>query len=103
MYLTCSFFIMKRKTQILFIAIACLGCISSMAQNPVIKGWYADPEAAVFNKTFWIYPTYSAPYEQQVFLDAFSSTDLVHWQKHQRIIDTSAVKWAHKAIWAPAI
>jgi hypothetical protein len=39
--------------------------------NPVIRGWYADPEAAVFNKTFWIYPTYSAPYEQQVFLDAF--------------------------------
>lgn len=94
---------MKRKTQILFIAIACLGCISSIAQNPVIKGWYADPEAAVFNKTFWIYPTYSAPYEQQVFLDAFSSTDLVHWQKHHRILDTSAVKWAHKAIWAPAI
>jgi beta-xylosidase len=71
--------------------------------NPVINGWYADPEAAIFNKTFWIYPTYSARYEQQVFLDAFSSTDLVHWKKHERIIDTSSVKWARKAIWAPAI
>lgn len=73
------------------------------AGNPVIDGWYADPEAVVFDSTIWIYPTYSAPYEQQVFLDAFSSTDLVHWQKHPRIIDTAAVKWARKALWAPAI
>jgi beta-xylosidase len=71
--------------------------------NPFIKGWYADPEAAIFNNQFWIYPTYSAPYSQQVFLDAFSSTDLVHWKKHERIIDTSSVKWAKKAMWAPAI
>lgn len=71
--------------------------------NPVISGWYADPEAAIFNNRFWVYPTYSAKYEQQVFLDAFSSTDLVHWQKHERIIDTAAVNWAKKAMWAPAI
>ena len=71
--------------------------------NPIIKGWYADPEAAIFNNQFWIYPTYSAPYSQQVFLDAFSSTDLVHWKKHERIIETSSVKWAKKAMWAPAI
>lgn len=71
--------------------------------NPVIDGWYADPEAIVFDKTIWIYPTFSARYEQQVFLDAFSSTDLKNWKKHPRIIDTAAVKWAHKAMWAPAI
>jgi beta-xylosidase len=71
--------------------------------NPVIQGWYADPEAAVFGKTYWIYPTYSARYQQQVFLDAFSSADLVNWQKHERIIDTTAVRWAKKAMWAPAI
>ncbi len=71
--------------------------------NPVFQGWYADPEAAVFDKQYWIYPTYSAPYNEQVFLDAFSSPDLIHWQKHPRIIDTAAVKWAHRAMWAPAI
>jgi beta-xylosidase len=71
--------------------------------NPVIAGWYADPEAAVFGKKYWIYPTYSAKYEQQVFLDAFSSNDLKTWKKHPRIIDTAAVKWAHKAMWAPAV
>ena len=62
--------------------------------NPVFKGWYADPEATIFNKQYWIYPTYSAAYDQQVFFDAFSSADLVHWAKHNRILDTSDVKWA---------
>ncbi|HSB92400.1 MAG TPA: family 43 glycosylhydrolase, partial [Flavitalea sp.] len=71
--------------------------------NPVFKGWYADPEGTIFNKQYWIYPTYSDVYEKQVFMDCFSSPDLVNWTKHDRIIDTSAVKWAHKAMWAPAI
>lgn len=71
--------------------------------NPVLEGWYADPEGIIFDKEYWIYPTYSAPYEQQVFMDAFSSRDLVRWKKHSRIIDTTAVKWARRAMWAPAI
>ncbi len=71
--------------------------------NPIIKGWYADPEAAIFNKQYWIYPTYSAAYEKQVFFDAFSSTDLVHWTTHSHILDTAAVRWAKRAMWAPAI
>ncbi|GET23990.1 glycoside hydrolase family 43 protein [Prolixibacter sp. NT017] len=74
-----------------------------MSGNPIIKGWYADPEGTIFGNQYWIYPTYSAPYDEQVFLDAFSSPNLVDWQKHPRIIDTSAVKWAHRAMWAPAI
>jgi len=71
--------------------------------NPIFPGWYADPEGSVFVKKFWIYPTYSAPYGQQVFLDAFSSPDLVNWTKHSRILDTNAVTWAWRAMWAPAI
>jgi beta-xylosidase len=71
--------------------------------NPIFPGWYADPEAAIFGSQYWIYPTYSAPYEQQVFLDAFSSPDLVHWTKHPHVLDTTSVKWAHRALWAPAI
>jgi beta-xylosidase len=38
-----------------------------------------------------------------VFLDAFSSPDLVNWTKHERIVDTTAIKWAKRAMWAPAI
>lgn len=71
--------------------------------NPLFPGWYADPEAIIFGKTFWIYPTFSAPYEKQVFLDAFSSQDLITWKKHARIIDTSRIKWAKRAMWAPSI
>lgn len=71
--------------------------------NPILPGWYADPEVAVFDKQYWIYPTYSAPYDQQVFMDAFSSPDLVTWTKHPRIIDTAAVKWARRAMWAPSV
>jgi len=71
--------------------------------NPLFPGWYADPETAVFGHTYWIYPTYSAKYNEQVFFDAFSSSDLVHWQKHEHILDTSAIRWARRAMWAPAI
>ena len=44
--------------------------------NPVFPGWYADPEGVVFGDEYWIYPTYSAPYDEQTFMDAFSSKDL---------------------------
>jgi beta-xylosidase len=72
-------------------------------KNPVFPGWYADPEGIVYNKEYWIFPTYSAPYEDQIFFDAFSSKDLVTWKKHSRIIDTAEVKWAKKAMWAPSV
>jgi beta-xylosidase len=71
--------------------------------NPLFPGWYADPEAVIFDHTYWIYPTFSAPYNKQVFMDAFSSKDLVNWKKHERIIDTSSIKWAWRAMWAPSV
>jgi len=71
--------------------------------NPVFPGWYADPEGIIFDKTYWIYPTYSAPFDKQVFLDAFSSPDLITWKKHQHITDTLRIKWAKRAMWAPSI
>ena len=77
--------------------------IVTKKNNPVFPGWYADPEATIFQNQYWIYPTFSAPYNKQVFLDAFSSRDLVNWTKHERILDTSVVKWAKRAIWAPSI
>ena len=71
--------------------------------NPVFAGWYADPEGIIYGKEYWIYPTYSAPFDQQVFFDAFSSPDFVHWTKHARILDTASVKWARRAMWAPSV
>jgi len=100
---------MKQVLLFLFI----ISCSKTVAQtavsdnkknnNPIFKGWYADPEGVIFDKTYWVYPTFSAPYENQVFLDAFSSQDLTHWTKHTRILDTATVKWVKKAIWAPSI
>ncbi|HQX81285.1 MAG TPA: glycoside hydrolase family 43 protein [Vicinamibacterales bacterium] len=76
--------------------------------NPIMSGWYADPEARVFTNAagqpeYWIYPTYSAPYDQQLYLDAFSSTDLVTWTKHPRVLDSVNITWARRAVWAPSI
>jgi beta-xylosidase len=71
--------------------------------NPILPGWYADPEAHVFAGKYWIYPTYSAPYGEQTFMDAFSSTDLVTWTKHPRILDIKNVTWAKRAMWAPSV
>lgn len=73
------------------------------SKNPIVKGWYADPEAMVFGDQYWIFPTFSARYKDQVFLDAFSSKDLIQWEKHPRVLDTSVIKWAKQAIWAPSI
>lgn len=91
----------------LIIALVFASIIYTQAQpksgNPVFPGWYADPEGIIFDKQYWIYPTYSAPYNNQVYFDAFSSTDLVTWKKHERILDTTRVNWAKRAMWAPAI
>ncbi len=71
--------------------------------NPILSGWYADPEARIFEGEYWIYPTYSAPYGEQTFFDAFSSPDLVTWTKHPHALDIANVAWAHRAVWAPSI
>ena len=76
---------------------------SRYSGNPLFPGWYADPEGIIFENKYWIFPTYSAPFDDQVFFDAFSSPDLVNWTKHERILDTTRVKWAKRAMWAPSI
>ena len=104
------------------------GQAAQTAGNPVFKGWYADPEAIIFGQQYWIYPTFSDDYgkpdrsaiiskEQllaqkntinpqylkQTFINAFSSPDLVHWEKHPHVLDIKDVKWAAYSIWAPSI
>ncbi|RMZ46227.1 xylosidase/arabinosidase [Aspergillus flavus] len=72
--------------------------------NPVINGWYADPEARIFDTTYWLYPTYSAAYEAQTFFDAFSSPDLLTWTKHPTILNLTAIPWStNRAAWAPSV
>lgn len=79
------------------------GVEKKMSGNPLFEGWYADPEAIIYGKTYWIYPTYSDVYEKQLHFDCFSSDDLVHWTKHERILDSDRVTWAKRAMWAPGV
>ena len=90
------------------IAVALIAVSTAIAQpatsgNPILPGRYADPEAHVFGGRYWIYPTYSAPYDEQTYMDAFSSTDLVQWTKHARVLEISRVPWAKRALWAPSV
>jgi len=101
---------MKRGTWFgIMLVLVTFGCASGeqgkgkLSGNPVFEGWYADPEGAVFGKEYWIFPTYSNAYRKQLFFDAFSSKDLVTWTKHPRVLDTSIIKWAKQAMWAPAV
>ena len=96
--------------------------------NPIFPGWYADPEGTIFGDSYWVFPTFSdesgnleptlqlsdyqkkirnntinPQYLKQTFLDAFSSKDLVHWEKHPHVLDVKDISWAGYAIWAPSI
>jgi beta-xylosidase len=92
-----------KPSKFLFLCLLFCTSILKAQNNPVFKGWYADPEGSILANQYWIFPTFSAPFNQQVFMDAFSSPDLVNWTKHPHIIDTSSIKWAKRAMWAPSI
>ena len=81
--------------------------VALMAQktsgNPIVEGWYADPEGAVFNNEYWVFPTYSAEYKDQLHFDAFSSKDLVKWTKHENVLTNKEITWAWQAMWAPSV
>ena len=74
-----------------------------MSGNPLFPGWYSDPEAVIWDDEYWVFPTASLPFEQQTYMDAFSSPDLVHWTRHESIVDTVKVKWIWQAMWSPAV
>lgn len=72
--------------------------------NPIVEGFYADPEARYYEGRYYIYVTKSfTSYGDQLNIDAFSSEDLVHWEKHPNIIDMSGYSYIHRAVWAPTI
>ena len=72
-------------------------------KNPIIDGWYADPEARVYNGKVYIYVTRSLPFEEQHNLDLIVSEDLIHFTKIESILDMSTFKGAAFAIWAPSV
>lgn len=72
-------------------------------KNPVVDGWYADPESRVFGDTVYMYVTNSLPYEEQLNLDLVTTSDLENFEVYRNILDMPTYKGAYKAIWAPTV
>ena len=85
------------------VALLLSSCAVRRGPNPIAEGWYADPEGVIFGDTYWVYPTWSKPFKEQLHFDCFSSKDLVKWTKHERIVDNTRVTWIKSALWAPSI
>ena len=75
--------------------------------NPVLSGFYADPEILYSEKTgkFYIYPTSDGYYNWSGnYFKCFSSDNLVDWTDQGTIIQLGKdVKWADRNAWAPCI
>ena len=75
-----------------------------LISNPIVPGWYADPEARVYGGKYYIYVTRSiTDYDEQLNIDCFSSPDLLHWEKHEGIIDVGQFPEIRRAVWAPSV
>ncbi|KAF2511356.1 family 43 glycosylhydrolase [Flavobacterium zhairuonense] len=75
--------------------------------NPVLEGYYADPEILYSNKTkkYYIYPT-SDGFDgwSGYYFKTFSSDNLTDWKDEGIIIDLKKdVTWANRNAWAPCI
>lgn len=75
--------------------------------NPIIPGFYADPEILYAQKDqkYYLYPT-SDGFDGWggYYFKTFSSTDLVNWKEEDVILDLKKdVSWANGNAWAPAI
>src|SRR3546814_14354687 len=47
------------RSKSLLLGLVLLSGGPAAAENPIVPGWYADPEIRVFGDRYWIYPTYS--------------------------------------------
>lgn len=121
----------KKLLSILLCAVTIISCmampVSANAQaskNPVIEGYYADPDIDLFDCKFWMYPTtdgvtYPGWWGSHTF-SAFSSDDMVNWKNEGVILDVAAdtaeeagvneygvqiaySPWSSGYAWAPSI
>jgi arabinoxylan arabinofuranohydrolase len=81
--------------------------IAQENHNPIVEGYYADPEILYAEKTgrFYLYPT-SDGFDNWAgnYFKTFSSADLVNWKDEGVILDLPKdVSWAKKNAWAPCI
>jgi hypothetical protein len=76
-------------------------------KNPVLQGYYADPEILYSNKTgkYYIYPTSDGFTNWAgTYFKVFSSDNLADWKDEGVILQLGKdVKWADRNAWAPCI
>jgi beta-xylosidase len=73
--------------------------------NPVLPGYNADPQVAVFNNSFYIYPTTDGFVNwTSTSFSVFSSTNFIDWTDRGLIFDLRRdLTWATDRLWAPGI
>lgn len=75
--------------------------------NPVLKGYFADPDCIYSHKTgkYYIYPTSDGYHGWSgTYFKAFSSDNLADWKDEGVILDLEKdVSWADRNAWAPCI
>ncbi len=80
---------------------------ASEDHNPVLEGFYADPDIiwSEKNQKYYMYPTSDGFNNWSgTYFKAFSSTDLVNWTDEDVILDLHKdVSWADRNAWAPCI
>ncbi|GLB50361.1 family 43 glycosylhydrolase [Neptunitalea lumnitzerae] len=80
---------------------------ASEDHNPVLEGYYADPDVLYAEKTgkYYIYPTSDGFHNWSgTYFKTFSSEDLVSWKDEGVILDLHKdVSWADRNAWAPCI
>ena len=78
---------------------------AAVNNNPVLSGYYADPEIIYSqkDKQYYLYPT-SDGFDgwSGTYFETFSSPDLVNWTNEGVILDLKKdVSWADRNAWAP--
>lgn len=99
---------MKIKSILIAFIFTILASTSAKAQVPLLKHVYAaDPSAHVWENdpnTLWLYTSHDTPgtntHKTMFSYHAFSTTDLVNWVDHGRILSVDDVKWASTMAWA---
>ncbi|WP_066220332.1 family 43 glycosylhydrolase [Formosa haliotis] len=81
--------------------------LAPIPNNPVLQGYYADPDIMYSekNKKFYMYPTSDGFNEWSgTYFEAFSSDNLVDWNNEGVILDLEKdVSWTNTNAWAPCI
>ncbi len=88
-------------------SIASYSVTAAVNRNPVLDGYYADPEILYSEKTgkFYLYPTSDGfPGWSGTYFKCFSSDDLETWKDEGVIVQLGKdVTWASANAWAPCI